>query len=171
MLFWTMIKFNSSKNHPKTAPELNGKLIVISEEIFIWIYISIAIVISKISIAITIVSGISIAITRVAIAVSIIISIIGVIIGIIAGIAGVICCYITEITLFTKSYCNGLFLVCSALVCSLKCDFYFCISFFSASFSFKPDIVDTLLPSNLVMTSPAEIPAFSAGDPLTTCDT
>jgi hypothetical protein len=165
LLFWTMIKFNSSKNHPKTASELNGKLIVISEEIFIWIYISIAIVISKISIAITIVSGISIAITRVAIAVSIIISIIGVIIGIIAGIAGVICCYITEITLFTKSYCNGLFLVCSALVCSLKCDFYFCISFF------QPDIVDTLLPSNLVMTSPAEIPAFSAGDPLTTCDT
>lgn len=167
MLFGTMIKFNSSKNHPKTASELNGKLIVISEEIFIWIYISIAIVISRISIAITIVSGISIAITRVAIAVSIIISII----GIIAGIAGVICCYIAEITLFTKSYCNSLFFVCSALVCSLKCDFYFCISFFSASFSFKPDIVDTLLPSNLVMTSPAEIPAFSAGDPLTTCDT
>lgn len=102
LLFWTMIKFNSSKNHPKTASELNGKLIVISEEIFIWIYISIAIVISKISIAITIVSGISIAITRVAIAVSIIISIIGVIIGIIAGIAGVICCYITEITLLPR---------------------------------------------------------------------
>ena len=151
MLFGTMIKFNSSKNHPKTASELNGKLIVISEEIFIWIYISIAIVISRISIAITIVSGISIAITRVAIAVSIIISII----GIIAGIAGVICCYMYVPLWFAL----------------LNVIFTFVLAFFSASFSFKPDIVDTLLPSNLVMTSPAEIPAFSAGDPLTTCDT
>lgn len=133
LLFWTMIKFNSSKNHPKTAPELNSKLIVISEEIFIWIYISIAIVISKISIAITIVSEFPLLLPELPLLFPLLFPLLELLLE--SLLESLELSVVTSLkSLFTKSYCNGLFLVCSALICSLKCDFYFCISFFSASF-------------------------------------